>query len=145
MSRASQEQLADRILLLVRSKPKQKIEISDLSKKFKSEVPEINAALRILDEWGYRFSQNKGKISFVSAPDILSATEISHKLKTTFMGKVIHSFNSVKSTNDIAHQLAEKGAVEGTIVTAESRPWVKDAWDEAGIHPIEWGFMFRLF
>ncbi len=121
MSRASQEQLADRILLLVRSKPKQKIEISDLSKKFKSEVPEINAALRILDEWGYRFSQNKGKISFVSAPDILSATEISHKLKTTFMGKVIHSFNSVKSTNDIAHQLAEKGAVEGTIVTAEKQ------------------------
>ncbi len=121
MNRATQEQLADRILLLVRSNSKQKIEIKDLSKKFKAEIPTINGALRVLNEWGYLFLQDKSKISFVSAPDILSATEISHKLKTKFIGQVIHPFNSVKSTNDIAHQLAEKGAFEGTIVTAEKQ------------------------
>ena len=121
MNRASLEQLADRILLLVRSHPKRKVEIEKLPKKIKAEISDINAALRILNEWGYRFLQDKNKISFVSAPDILSATEISHKLKTKFIGKVIHSFNTVKSTNDIAHQLADKGAVEGTIVTAEKQ------------------------
>jgi len=115
------EQLADRILLLLRFQPKRKIEINDLSKKLKAELPNVKAALKILNEWGYKFLQDKNKISFVSAPDILSATEISHQLKTKFTGKVIHSFNTVKSTNDIAHQLADKGAVEGTIVTAEKQ------------------------
>ncbi len=121
MNRTSLEQLADRILLFLRSTPKRKIEINNLAKKLKAESTNVKAALRILNEWGYKFQQDKNRISFVSAPDILSATEISHKLKTKFIGRIVHSFNTVKSTNDIAHQLADKGTIEGTIVTAEKQ------------------------
>ncbi len=121
MNRTLQEQLADRILIHLRPHLKRRFEIKDLAKRFKAEISDFNTALRILNEWGYRFLQDKSKISFVSAPDILSATEIGHKLKTKFIGKVIHSFNTVKSTNDTARQLAEKGATEGTIVTAEKQ------------------------
>lgn len=121
MNRTQLEQLADRILIFLRPKPKNRIEIKSLAKKFKTEPVEINAALRIIHQWGYRLHQHQNKISFVSAPDVLSATEISYKLKTKLIGKAIHSFNTVKSTNDIAHQLAEKGAAEGTIVTAEKQ------------------------
>jgi BirA family biotin operon repressor/biotin-[acetyl-CoA-carboxylase] ligase len=121
MNRTALEQLADKVLLAVRSKPKSKLEIQSLAKEFKAEISDLNAALRIIHQWGYQLTQDKSKISFISAPDVLSATEISNNLKSRLMGKVIHSFNTVKSTNDIAHQLAEKGATEGTIVTAEKQ------------------------
>jgi len=121
MNRTQLEQLADRVLLKVRSKPKSKFEIKGLAGKFKVELAEINGSLRIIHEWGYKLIQSQNKISFFSAPDVLSATEISLNLKTKLIGRVIHSFNTVKSTNDIAHQLAEKGAPEGTIITAEKQ------------------------
>jgi len=121
MNRTALEPLADRILLLLRAKPKNKVEVKNLAKKFKSCISDIHASLRILNEWGYEFHQDKTIISYVSSPDVLSGTEISFHLKTKFIGKIIHSFNTVKSTNDIAHQLADKGAVEGTIVTAEKQ------------------------
>ncbi|HEX2897298.1 MAG TPA: biotin--[acetyl-CoA-carboxylase] ligase [candidate division Zixibacteria bacterium] len=121
MNRTQLEQLADKVLLVVRSKPKSKFEIKSLAKRFKAEISDLNAALRIIHEWGYKLIQVQNRISFLSAPDVLSATEISFNLKTKLIGKVIHSFNTVKSTNDIAHQLAEKGAVEGTIITAEKQ------------------------
>ncbi len=121
MNRVMQEQLADRILLVLRFKPKNKIEIKALAKTMKAEIADINAALRTLNDWGYRLQQDKSRIALLSAPDILSAVEISFNLKTKSMGKVIHSFNTVKSTNEIAQQLAEKGAAEGTIVTAEKQ------------------------
>lgn len=121
MNRTQLEQLADKVLLFVRSKPKSKFEIQSLAKRFKAEIFDLNAALRIIHHWGYKLIQDKNRISFQSAPDVLSATEISHNLKSKLIGKVIHSFNTVKSTNEIAHQLAEKGAPEGTIITAEKQ------------------------
>jgi len=121
MNRVGQQQLADRILLYLRSRPKRKVELKALVKRFRTELADINTSLRILHEWGYQFRQEGSKISFTSAPDILAATEIGYKLQTKFVGKIIHSFNTVKSTNDIACQLAEKGALEGTIVTAEKQ------------------------
>jgi len=121
MSHSNLEQLADRIILLVRSNPKKKFELKGLVKKFKAGASDINAALRISSGWGYKFFQKRDKISFVSAPDILSSTEIGYKLKTKIIGRKIHSFNTVKSTNEIAGELADKGAVEGTIVTAEKQ------------------------
>ncbi|MGH8015941.1 MAG: biotin--[acetyl-CoA-carboxylase] ligase [Candidatus Zixiibacteriota bacterium] len=121
MNRVSLEQLADKIILFVRSNPKKKIELKALAGRFKAESSDITSALRISANWGYQFFQEKSRISYVSAPDILSATEIGFGLKSKFIGRVVHSFNIVKSTNDIANELAEKGAVEGTIVTAEKQ------------------------
>ena len=144
MNRSLLEQLADRILLWVRSQPKRKVEIKDLSKKFKAEPPHVKAALRILNEWGYRFFQDKNKISFVSAPDILSTTEISHNLKTKFAGKVINSFNMVKSTNDIARQLAEKEAAEGTIITAEKQTLGKGRLGRSWYSPEKMGIYVSI-
>jgi BirA family biotin operon repressor/biotin-[acetyl-CoA-carboxylase] ligase len=43
------------------------------------------------------------------------------KLKTDFIGQEIHYFPTVTSTNDVAKELATKGAREGTVVIAETQ------------------------
>lgn len=46
---------------------------------------------------------------------------IQHGLQTDFIGKKIHHFAEVTSTNDVAKKLASKEAEEGTIVIAETQ------------------------
>ena len=42
-------------------------------------------------------------------------------LQTDFVGKAIRHFREVTSTNDIAKELAAKGAEDGTVVIAETQ------------------------
>lgn len=55
----------------------------------------------------------------VSAPDCLSETEVKWQLGTGVVGKSVHSYKEVVSTNDIAYNLAVKGEKDGTVVIAE--------------------------
>jgi BirA family transcriptional regulator, biotin operon repressor / biotin---[acetyl-CoA-carboxylase] ligase len=61
---------------------------------------------------GYRLLQS---------PDLLSPAEVRPFLKTRWIGKKIHYFQTVDSTNVQAYQLALRGAGEGEIVVAESQ------------------------
>jgi BirA family biotin operon repressor/biotin-[acetyl-CoA-carboxylase] ligase len=56
-----------------------------------------------------------------AAPDLLLPSEIQRGLATTFVGRDIHHFESVDSTNRVALALADEGAAEGTSVVAESQ------------------------
>ena len=51
--------------------------------------------------------------------DTLSVDQIKNKLRTKFIGKEINYFEEIGSTNDIAKELARKGASEGLLVIAE--------------------------
>ncbi len=120
MNHLEQEQLADKLLAALRKKAKQSFSESRLTKELKAPSEHIHAAAKLLKEWGYEIHKNAmGAYIFNSAPDSITATEIAHGLKTKVIGRVAHSYRTVKSTNDIATQLAEHGAKEGTIVTAE--------------------------
>jgi len=55
----------------------------------------------------------------VRSPDLLTPAEVKPVLNTKWMGKVIHHFHSVDSTNSEAYQLALGGAREGEMVIAE--------------------------
>ena len=57
----------------------------------------------------------------IRAPDLLLPSEILPILQTRWMGKRIHYFNTLDSTNSTAYQLALKGAGEGEAVIAESQ------------------------
>ncbi|MFJ7636991.1 biotin--[acetyl-CoA-carboxylase] ligase [Peribacillus sp. NPDC097206] len=57
----------------------------------------------------------------VSAPEKVSESEIQFGLETKVLGKMIHYQESVESTQKIAHQLANEGAEEGTLVIAEEQ------------------------
>jgi BirA family transcriptional regulator, biotin operon repressor / biotin---[acetyl-CoA-carboxylase] ligase len=57
----------------------------------------------------------------LSSPDTLSAEEISVLLNTAIIGKRLVNLALASSTNTEAFRLAEDGAVEGTVVTADEQ------------------------
>lgn len=64
--------------------------------------------------------QKKG-YRIVTRPNSLSKEEISLKLGTTFIGREIHAYPSVETTQFIAHNLAHEGIQDGAIVVADEQ------------------------
>lgn len=116
---AQLESLADDILLAIRSRTGRARTMASLVDRFRINEEEISLALNQITEWGYRLKRDRKGVTFLGAPDLLTATEIGYKLGTKVMGRTIHAYNSVHSTNDIAARLATEGAIEGTIITSE--------------------------
>jgi BirA family biotin operon repressor/biotin-[acetyl-CoA-carboxylase] ligase len=65
----------------------------------------------------------------IHTPDILYPGEIKKGLETKTLGKEIHHFSLVDSTNRVARDLAEEGAPEGTVVLAEQQSQGKGRMD----------------
>lgn len=89
-----------------------------------------------LKEEGYVIEtiRKKGYI-LKEVPDIIDVAKIKAALETTSFGQVIHYEEQLASTQPVAHQLAQQGAQEGTIVICEQqtagkgrmlRPWVSE-------------------
>ncbi|HMK54130.1 MAG TPA: biotin--[acetyl-CoA-carboxylase] ligase [Methanobacteriaceae archaeon] len=57
----------------------------------------------------------------VESPNRLLPYELQRELETKYIGQNVHYFKEVDSTNEVAKKLAENGAVEGTIIIAESQ------------------------
>ncbi len=121
MKRSELEPSAEKLLSLIRHRRNTFISIKGLARKLDLLPDDIKTAVSTLSSWGYRVRTRKDHVVFMGAPDSLIDTEIKHKLKTECLGHQVHSYRSVKSTNDIAIALAENGAPEGTIVTAEEQ------------------------
>ncbi|MGE7839472.1 biotin--[acetyl-CoA-carboxylase] ligase [Lysinibacillus sp. NPDC093712] len=89
--------------------------------------------MQTLQEEGYTFETVKKKgYVLTGVPNSLSPTQLELFLKTERLGRQIHYFDVVDSTQTIAHKLAQEGAPDGTIVIGEeqtagrgrmSRPW----------------------
>jgi len=122
MNKDQLESLAEKLIEKIRARPKHKYDPAKLAVNYKTGRENIITGLGLLQSWGYKFKADKnGFFSFLSAPDSLTSTEISYKLKTKIIGRRIHSWQSVQSTNTIAGQLAAAGAPEGTLVVAEQQ------------------------
>ena len=52
---------------------------------------------------------------------LMEPEKIKERLKTDFIGQEIRYFTEITSTNDVAKELAAKGAKEGTIILAETQ------------------------
>jgi BirA family transcriptional regulator, biotin operon repressor / biotin---[acetyl-CoA-carboxylase] ligase len=73
-----------------------------------------------LREQGYLFEAVPRKgYRLISKPDKLELTELISKLTTRSLGRTIKYFESLDSTQNVAHQLVNEGAAEGTLVLAE--------------------------
>jgi len=76
-------------------------------------------ALRSL---GYRIDAVPARgYRLMEIPDRLTPLELGPLLSTHDIGQVLHCFDAVGSTNDVAKQLAEEGAVHGEVVIAEQQ------------------------
>jgi BirA family biotin operon repressor/biotin-[acetyl-CoA-carboxylase] ligase len=122
MNRAELERLADALVAHTRKRPEQFYEWSNLAAFFDVEREQLEQAIRIAADWDYKLRVRKNRgVAFVSAPDVLTATEIAHHLKTKWLGQSLFSYRSAKSTNDLAVQMAASGALEGSVITAEEQ------------------------
>ena len=115
------EKLADDLLLKIRRRRGRPITLSSIRKALKVGQDDIDSALDTLKTLGYKIRRRKEAITFVAAADSLTEAEITYELKTKLIGKKIFAYRSVKSTNDIAAQLARSGEPEGTIVVSEQQ------------------------
>jgi len=122
VNQTERDSLTDNLISHLRKKPGQYFAWEKLASKLQVERSEIDAALALAADWEYKLRVNRTKgVKFVAAPDLLTSTEILHGLKTRRLGRIVHAYRSVKSTNDLAARLAEDGAPEGVIVTAEEQ------------------------
>ena len=54
-------------------------------------------------------------------PEPISLQRLKKKLQTNLIGKTVHSFSEVASTNDLAKEVGLIGAVEGTVIIAATQ------------------------
>ncbi|NQT90039.1 MAG: biotin--[acetyl-CoA-carboxylase] ligase [Candidatus Omnitrophica bacterium] len=126
--------MEEKILRLFKRDPDTHLSGEDISSKLDISRSALWKHIEKLRNLGYEFDAvpHLGyRLSKV--PDKLYAYEISHGLKTDRFGKEVVYYDRVGSTNNIAYDLAQKGAKEGTVVIAEaqnkgrgrlSREWV---------------------
>lgn len=114
--------LAEQLLTRIRRSRGTAVSYTRLAKQLNCGQTAIETSLAELITWGYKIRRRRHEaVTFVAAPDLLTELEIGHFLKTKQIGRPLHCFRLVKSTNDLAIQLAESGAPEGTTVTAEEQ------------------------
>lgn len=69
----------------------------------------------------------------------LSVSSIKDSLETEFVGNDIYVFQSVSSTQDVARELLKKGAIEGTVVLAETQTKGRGRFGRNWVSPREVG------
>ena len=111
----------NKILKLLYEKKDEYLPNSEISSTVN--IPEAQAAEEIqnLRNKGYIIDSTDSGYRLTGVPNLLLPYEIKKNLSTEFLGKNIHFFKEVDSTNDVARELAMEGAEEGTIVVAESQ------------------------
>ena len=115
-------QITEELLLYLKRGGKRFYSRGDLAYHLQIRLDTLDKALQELKGWGYKpkISRNNG-IRLEEVPDLLSSLEIKDGLKTRILGKEIHAYHTLGSTNEVAFRLAKAGAAEGTIVVAEKQ------------------------
>jgi BirA family biotin operon repressor/biotin-[acetyl-CoA-carboxylase] ligase len=122
MKKADLEKIADNLIAYIRKRPEHFFPREKLAAKLMIDQNTLDKALELAADWEYKLKVRKSAgVAFVSPPDLLTPTEIDHTLKTGWLGRTVYSYQSVKSTNDVAARLAGRGAPEGAIVTTEEQ------------------------
>lgn len=93
--------------------------VKEIESATKITKTQIDEEIQTLRNEGYNIDVEERGYRLTRAPNILLPYEIKKNLKTEFLGKNIHFFKEVDSTNDVARELADEGAEEGTMVIAE--------------------------
>lgn len=101
--------------------------------------------IKELREAGYRIvSQPRCGYSLEESPDMLLPEEIGNGLGTRFIGKEIHYFDSVGSTNVESKKMAAQGAPEGTVLVAEEQGTGRGRMERSYFSPREKGIWFSV-
>ena len=112
----------DEILKLLRESPSAFLSGEEISRRLKVSRTAVWKRMKRLRTLGYEIeASTRSGYRLIRSPDLLTPSEIKPILKTKWIGKTIHYFNTLDSTNSKAYQLALNGAEEGEVVVAESQ------------------------
>jgi BirA family biotin operon repressor/biotin-[acetyl-CoA-carboxylase] ligase len=112
----------EEILRLLKDHPSSFLSGEEISRQMKVTRTAVWKRVKHLRALGYEIeASTRTGYHLVRSPDLLTPSEVNPLLRTKWMGRTIHHFHSVDSTNLAAYQLALQGAEEGEIVIAESQ------------------------
>lgn len=114
------------------------------------EIPEsgVHEHIKSLLDEGYTIEYSpKNEVLLKEELTLILPHKLKDALNTSYIGKEIHYFREVDSTNEVAKKLAEAGAPEGVVVIAEmqkkgrgrrGKPWISPlggAWMSIILRP----------
>ena len=124
----------EQILELLRAHADHYLSGEEICRRFGVSRTAVWKRIKSLRSLGYEIEASRRLgYQLVQSPDLLLPSEVKFGLKTRWMGKTLHHYEALDSTNSEAYQRALGGAQEGEIVIAESqrkgrgrlgRPWV---------------------
>ena len=110
------------ILKAFHQTPNEFISGESLSQKCQCTRTAVWKYIEELRQEGYQFEAvRKLGYRLLSSPDLISAEEIVSGIETRVIGTQVLAYETVVSTQLLAHEVAGKGAPEGTIVIAEQQ------------------------
>jgi BirA family transcriptional regulator, biotin operon repressor / biotin---[acetyl-CoA-carboxylase] ligase len=112
----------EEILQLLRDHSSKYLSGEKISHRLKVSRTAVWKRIGRLRALGYEIeASTRSGYRLVGTPDLLTPSEIKPILKTKWLGKTIHHFGALDSTNAQAYQLALDGAEEGEVVISESQ------------------------
>jgi BirA family biotin operon repressor/biotin-[acetyl-CoA-carboxylase] ligase len=112
----------EEILRLLREHPSAFLSGEEISRRLNVSRTAVWKRVKRLRSVGYEIgASTRSGYRLVRSPDLLTSSEVKPILSTKWMGRVIHHFHTVDSTNSMAYQLALSGAREGEVVISESQ------------------------
>jgi len=112
----------DTILQFLRDHSPTFLSGEEISRRLRVSRTAVWKRIRHLRDLGYEIeAATRAGYRLTASPDLLTPSEVLPLLKTKKMGRVIHHFHTLDSTNSRAYGLALDGAKEGEIVLAESQ------------------------
>ena len=111
----------NKILKLLYDKKEGYLTSEEIETSINISKTQVSEEIQNLRDKGYVIDSTNSEYRLTGVPNLLLPYEIKKNLHTKFLGKNIHFFREVDSTNDVARELAREGAEEGTIVIAESQ------------------------
>ena len=112
----------DEILQLLREHSSAFLSGEEISRRLRVSRTAVWKRIERLRTLGYEIeASTRSGYRLIQSPDLLIPSEVKPLLKTKWMGKTIHYFQTLDSTNSKAYQLALNGAEEGEAVISESQ------------------------
>ncbi|HBC47326.1 MAG TPA: biotin--[acetyl-CoA-carboxylase] ligase [candidate division Zixibacteria bacterium] len=97
------------------------ISLDDLEKKSGVEKAVVKNSIKYLRESGVEIDIAASGYTLSSLPDIILPPVLQAGLKSRVMGREVHCYKSVSSTNELAKRLADSNAPEGALVISEKQ------------------------
>jgi BirA family biotin operon repressor/biotin-[acetyl-CoA-carboxylase] ligase len=112
----------EEILRLLRERSSGFLSGEEISRRLKVSRTAVWKRVKHLRALGYEIgASTRSGYRLIRSPDVLTPSEVKHLLGTKWMGKTIHHYHTIDSTNSKAYELALDGAEEGEVVIAESQ------------------------